>query len=414
MEINVVKLKSYGTHCKILYVEDDEIIRQQTHDFLSRFFPSITLAEDGQEGLEKFEQDDFDLVISDINMPRMNGIEMIEKILAIKEEQVVLVTSAYNDSENLMALINLNVSQFVLKPFNNKQFLISLYKIVESLVSQKELATQTKLSQAIINMMPIGVLYLEQFKTKMCNQAFLKMVDFETIETLNIEMPVISIMFQQLDHTLSADTNEAFIQAIEKSSEAERIVCIETDKGVKEYQVNTFKVDEGHIVTFDDVTALQESLNEDLHTKLPMRRNILEYIQIQSNMHTRMHYVFVTIHNFENVLHWYGKNDALEVETEAGQLLRRIHDELNTNGFLGYFAQNQFLFVLSQDNAHEPIIDAIKECDFMHNAILADRHLKTDVDFHLSFRVKPLTLLSMNNSHATEISLMNEFESLRL
>ena len=138
IEINIVKLKKYASECSVLYVEDDELIRTQTASFLGRFFSDIVLAEDGEIGLKKYKSRKFDVVITDINMPNMNGIEMITAIKDIEYEQKIIVTSAYNDSQYLMSLINLNVNRFVLKPFNNKQFLYVLYKIAEELTFNKE------------------------------------------------------------------------------------------------------------------------------------------------------------------------------------------------------------------------------------------------------------------------------------
>ena len=80
MDINIVKLKKYASACSVLYVEDDEVIRTATASFLGRFFSDIVLAEDGEIGLEKYKEREFDIVITDINMPNMNGIEMIEAI----------------------------------------------------------------------------------------------------------------------------------------------------------------------------------------------------------------------------------------------------------------------------------------------------------------------------------------------
>lgn len=138
VEINLVKLKNYGEDISVLYVEDDELIREQTKIFLARFFPKIEVAVDGKDGLDKFKIQKYNLVISDINMPNMNGIEMIKAIRELEPEQIVLVTSAYNDSEYLMQLINLEVMRFISKPFENKPFLIVLYKIVQELISKKE------------------------------------------------------------------------------------------------------------------------------------------------------------------------------------------------------------------------------------------------------------------------------------
>ena len=192
MEINVPRLKEYASSCKVLYVEDDDVIREQTTAFLGRFFPSISLAENGDIGLQKYQEGHFDIVITDINMPIMNGIEMIEKIRATNPEQIILVTSAYNDSDNLMNLINLGVVRFVLKPFDNKQFIIMLYQIVEELHFKKaheRMQQQAAEAQQMIDMVDNGIILIKEGKVATANRAFLSMIGFEDFKMMQIEMP---------------------------------------------------------------------------------------------------------------------------------------------------------------------------------------------------------------------------------
>jgi len=126
MDINIFKLKKYATVCSVLYVEDYEIIRTQIADFLGRFFSDVVLANDGKEGLAKYKERAFDVVITDINMPNINGIEMIKAIKEINEKQIVIVTSANYESDYLLSLINLEITHFIQKTFNNKEFLYTL------------------------------------------------------------------------------------------------------------------------------------------------------------------------------------------------------------------------------------------------------------------------------------------------
>ncbi len=401
MEINVSKLKSYGAQCSILYVEDDEIIRTQTKDFLSRFFLSITLAENGQEGLEAFKNGEFDLVITDINMPQMNGIEMIENIRQLKEEQPILVTSAHNDSENLLALINMHVSQFVLKPFNNKKFLISLYNIVENIINKREVVLQTRLSQTIVNMMDIGVLYLHNNRIKMCNQAFLKMGQFDSLETLQLEMPEVSIMFVEAPNSLTADSNQAFIATVENAPESDRVVTIENGTGVHDYRVGCIKLDEhGYIMTFTNITAIQKALSEDEHTGLPARKSLLNYLEVQYNLYDTLYFLCISVKNFDNIMKWYGKKDCMEVEHEASKLLQEIQHRHIPDSYLGYFSQNQFLLVLPKHFDQQALTMAMNECHFDHNAKLAENHNHANIDFHLSFK---FMFKDFKTSHAFEL-----------
>ena len=112
----------------ILYVEDNEFVRESTLDLLQLYFDDIDVAKDGADGLEKYDAryketgEYYDIVLTDINMPRMNGIEMIEHIRRRNERQNVIVISAYDDSENLIKLIDLEVNKFIPKPIDIERF----------------------------------------------------------------------------------------------------------------------------------------------------------------------------------------------------------------------------------------------------------------------------------------------------
>lgn len=123
----------------ILYVEDDEAARNATVKILSKLFDKITVAVDGLDGLEKFEQNDIDMVITDINMPNMNGIQMLERIKLIDPNFYAIVLTAYSDRENFMATISLGVRGYITKPINVTQLIDALKVGVDFINKNKEL-----------------------------------------------------------------------------------------------------------------------------------------------------------------------------------------------------------------------------------------------------------------------------------
>ncbi len=122
---------------KLLYVEDDAIARNSTLELLENFFTDITVAVDGQDGLNKFKENDFDLIISDINMPKLDGIEMIKEIRAIKQNEFVIFLSAHNENSYLAEGITLGVEGYLLKPLNLKSFILVLTKVCKNIKIQR-------------------------------------------------------------------------------------------------------------------------------------------------------------------------------------------------------------------------------------------------------------------------------------
>lgn len=97
-------LVSKTKQLKILYVEDNEQTRLQAIKVFDNFFEYITVAVNGEDGLNQYKDkpsDYYDLIISDINMPSMNGMDMAKAILKINKYQNILFLTAYNNSDYL-------------------------------------------------------------------------------------------------------------------------------------------------------------------------------------------------------------------------------------------------------------------------------------------------------------------------
>ncbi|ATB69297.1 response regulator [Sulfurospirillum diekertiae] len=139
MENQIDQLIAWSKELKILYVEDDLALREEVCLFLSDIFTQVDLASNGEEGLQKLSLTHYDFVITDIKMPLMNGIEMIENIKRLYPSLPILVTSAHNESDHLIKLINLNVDNFITKPLQSEQIFRVLHSIVKHIHDEQEL-----------------------------------------------------------------------------------------------------------------------------------------------------------------------------------------------------------------------------------------------------------------------------------
>jgi diguanylate cyclase len=130
-------LREETKQLRVLYVEDDEITRMQFNPLFEMLFKELTTAVDGIDALEKYETTEYDLVITDINMPRMDGIELSKKIREIKPAQKIIIVSAHDTSDFLLAAIGSNVDSFILKPIETEQLYASLYKVAFAIKSER-------------------------------------------------------------------------------------------------------------------------------------------------------------------------------------------------------------------------------------------------------------------------------------
>ncbi|MFT5660188.1 MAG: diguanylate cyclase (GGDEF)-like protein [Sulfurimonas sp.] len=133
MSINLKELTRMSIGLKLLYVEDDDSARETTLKLLNNFFKDITVAVDGKDGIKQFEDGSFDLILSDINMPNLNGIEMLKVIREKNQEIPILFLSAYNDSQYILQAIELDIEGYILKPLEQSQFLKAIFKIVQKI-----------------------------------------------------------------------------------------------------------------------------------------------------------------------------------------------------------------------------------------------------------------------------------------
>ncbi|MCT7466831.1 response regulator [Aliarcobacter cryaerophilus] len=102
---------------KVLYVEDNENVRLQTTKVLSIYFENITQTKNGTEALKKIKNCKFDLIFTDINMPEINGIEMIKQIREKDDFVPIIVISAYDNTEYFLKTIEYGIDGYILKPF---------------------------------------------------------------------------------------------------------------------------------------------------------------------------------------------------------------------------------------------------------------------------------------------------------
>ena len=117
---------------KILIVDDDPVIIRLLCDILKGSEVAITTAGDGQEGWEKIQQDNFDLLISDVWMPRMNGIELLANVRTMATQPAVIVMSADDTPGVLLQAAREQAHIFVNKPFKTMETLELIHETLNA------------------------------------------------------------------------------------------------------------------------------------------------------------------------------------------------------------------------------------------------------------------------------------------
>ncbi|EAI3756200.1 response regulator transcription factor [Campylobacter jejuni] len=117
----------------ILVVEDEVKARESMINILSERFSKVIGAQNGDEGLKKFKKFKPDLVIIDIAMPIMDGLDMAREIKEISDDVPIVVLSAYSEKERLLRSIDIGIDKYLIKPVDIEE----LFKVLDYLIGEK-------------------------------------------------------------------------------------------------------------------------------------------------------------------------------------------------------------------------------------------------------------------------------------
>ena len=149
--INSKELLSYTKNLSILFAEDDDEFRTATTEILKNFFFEVKSVKNGLEALEAYTSHHkktnqyYDLVLSDIRMPKINGIELTSELYSFNPDQAVIILSAHEETHHLLPLINLGVKQYIKKPIDYQEFLKALLQVSKNLKKSEKTNTSSQI-----------------------------------------------------------------------------------------------------------------------------------------------------------------------------------------------------------------------------------------------------------------------------
>lgn len=264
----------------VLYVEDEDDVREFTSKTISSIVNEVVIAKNGQEGLDKFlENPQVNLILTDINMPKMGGLEMCAEIRKKDSEVPIVITSAHSDPDFLKKAIDVKVSAYAMKP-------IDLYKLIESMIMafepiylkkelekinsnlENQVEEAIKQTKSILDAQDNIVMLTDLDKIIDVNKRFLEFFDAKDLNEFNEKNGSILNKLKKargfFDESILND-GENWILRIQELSELDRVVKIENLSG--EDRIFTVNVDdyehkgEHYVISFTDITELKEKSN---------------------------------------------------------------------------------------------------------------------------------------------------------
>ena len=127
----------FNKNLKVLYVEDDEIARENGLEYLENYFEHIYEAENALIALKLYEEHKPDIIITDIQMPKLDGLEFVKRIRKKDKKCQIIVMTAFSDSEYLFKAIELGLVKYLVKPVKESEFDEALKLCIESIDSER-------------------------------------------------------------------------------------------------------------------------------------------------------------------------------------------------------------------------------------------------------------------------------------
>ena len=264
----------------VLYVEDENDVREFTSKTISTIVNKIITAENGKEGLEKFKENkDINLILTDINMPKMGGLEMCSEIRKIDAQVPIVITSAHSDPDFLKKAIDVKVSAYAMKPIDLYHLIESMIKAVEPIFLRKELEMinltlenrveeAVKQTKSILDAQDNMVILTDLKKTIDANKKFFEYFQVSNLKEFFKKYDSVASSFKKENGLFSEDSingTKNWIEIISELSEIDRTVKIENKEG--QDRIFTVNIDdyeqkgEHYVISFTDITELKEKSN---------------------------------------------------------------------------------------------------------------------------------------------------------
>lgn len=315
---------------KLLYVEDEDIIREQLERVLKRVVKDVVTASNGEEGLKIFREYRPDIIVTDIRMPLMTGLEMAREIRGIDKAIPIIITTAHSESEFLLEAIEINVSDFLLKPVDTDNLISVIDKKGHEIILEKELEKQRRRFETILNFQDNMIILMDGVNIIEANKSFLDFFARSSIADFISFYGTLDSQFIDDEKAIHRIEGESWVRNIIEGKferNIAKIVNIKTGEP-RTFMVKTTKFpeedEELYIVSLSDITDIEEEAKileklatTDPLTKIYNRLKLNELLSFEVKKSDRynlpLSLVMFDIDHFKDINDTYGHDIGDEV-----------------------------------------------------------------------------------------------------
>ena len=396
----------------ILYVEDESDVREFTSKLLSSLLKNVFTAENGQDGLDLYKENinTIDLIVTDINMPKMNGIAMCEKIRELNKEIPIVVTSAHNDTDFLKKAIDVGVSTYAMKPIDLYQLIESITKAIEPIFLKKELVTlnlslESKIEMeiekinSILDAQENIVIVTNKEEITNINKKFLEFFGIESFEKFKEAKKDIFDLFHEEFGFITRnqmEKQECWLKYIKELPEIDRIVKIKNHKN--EERLFTINIDyyenkeHYYIFSLTDITSIKEKANlleyQSSHDKIKGLFNKNKFDEFDEKEVKRskrykndLSIILFDIYEFREIIEINKSSIGDIILKEISQIMSNCIREQDISARWG---GEEFLILLPQTNLEGAQIVANKINNTVFEHLFTEKQLKLSANFGVS------------------------------
>lgn len=389
MKEMIETIKTLSNNIGVLYVEDNIGLSKNVETLLLRVFKSVYIAHDGEEGYAQFLKHRPKIVITDVNMPGMNGFVMTQKIKDVAPDCKITILSAYDEKKHLYTAIKLGIFSYLHKPTKAPELINALHNAVVSIHKEENSRIFLTQLQNIFNYQNNIVIMMHKNKFVLVNRRFDEFFGVESIDEFNEKYSDINELLLEHKEFLHTTPSSSWINTAVQNQGKLYHTKMQNHKGEKRHLIlklrNIPEKEDHFILSFDDVTELNlmslfdaNATRDDESSKDKMA--ILTLLQVVKDNSSE-----VKIHNFYKGLTIVNPAVITDIN-EDNFTLKTVNTQLKIVQITRYMTITSEIFpkdvvcksVKSLDSDNQTIV--IDDVSFVSRSIVDRKYTRLEPD----------------------------------